>query len=263
MSEAGRLKRVLTGLALALGAWALVFHAPVQVFVAALVLLAGLTLHEFYRIATQSGLQPLSKAGLVAAVLWILVPNLDRGYFAIMLALALLGAATLAHIAVDKILSAAAVTALGVLYVAGPVLASILLHAVSPHWLVLVLVTVAVGDSVAWAVGKLLGRHQLAPVLSPKKTWEGTAASVLAGVLAGTVYAARFLESDISLAAAAALALALNLAGQLGDLVESALKRSANVKDSSSLLPGHGGLLDRLDGMLFAVPLAYGYLQLA
>lgn len=257
------MKRVLTGVALALGAWALVFHAPVQVFVAVLVLLAGLTLHEFYRIAAQSGLQPLSKAGLVAAVLWILVPNLDRGYFAIMLALALLGAATLAHIAVDKILSSAAVTALGVLYVAGPVLASILLHAVSPHWLVLVLITVAVGDSVAWAVGRLLGRHQLAPVLSPRKTWEGTAASVLAGVLAGTVYAARFLESDISLAAAAGLALALNLAGQLGDLVESALKRSANVKDSSSLLPGHGGLLDRLDGMLFAVPLAYGYLQLA
>ena len=257
------MKRVLTGLALALGAWALVFHAPVQVFVAAAVLLAGLTLHEFYRIAARSGLQPLSKAGLVAAVLWILVPNLDRGYFAIMLALALLGAATLAHLPVDKILSSAAVTALGVLYVAGPVLASILLHSVSPHWLALAVVTVAVGDSVALPVGKLVGRHALAPVLSPRKTWEGTAASVVASVLAGTGYAARFLDGEIGLAAAAALALALNLVGQLGDLVESALKRSANLKDSSSLLPGHGGLLDRLDGMLFAVPLAYGYLQLA
>lgn len=257
------MKRVLTGLALALGAWALAFHAPVQVFWAASVLLAGLTLHEFYRIAARSGLQPLSKAGLAAAVLWIVVPNLDRGYLATILALALLGAATLAHLAVDKILLSAAVTALGVLYVAGPVLASIRLHERSPHWLVLVIVTVAVGDSVALAAGRLFGRHQLAPVLSPKKTWEGTAASVLASVLAGTGYAAHFLEGDISLAAAAGLALALNLAGQLGDLVESALKRSANVKDSSSLLPGHGGLLDRLDGMLFAVPLAYGYLQLA
>ncbi len=257
------MKRVLTGLALALGAWALVFHAPVQVFVAAAVLLAGLTLHEFYRLAARSGLQPLSKAGLVAAVLWILVPNLDRGYFAIMLALAVLGAATLAHLSVDKILSSAAVTTLGVLYVAGPVLASILLHSVSPHWLALAVVTVAVGDSVALPVGKLVGRHKLAPVLSPRKTWEGTAASVVASVLAGTGYSARFLDGEIGLAAAAALALALNLSGQLGDLVESALKRSANLKDSSSLLPGHGGLLDRLDGMLFAVPLAYGYLQLA
>ena len=121
----------------------------------------------------------------------------------------------------------------------------------------------AVGDSVALPVGKLVGRHKLAPVLSPRKTWEGTAASVVASLLAGTAYAARFLDGEIGLAAAAALALALNLAGQLGDLVESALKRSANLKDSSSLLPGHGGLLDRLDGMLFAVPLAYGYLQLA
>ncbi len=257
------MKRVLTGLALALGAWALVFHAPVQVFVAAAVLLAGLTLHEFYRLAARSGLQPLSKAGLVAAVLWILVPNLDRGYFAIMLALAVLGAATLAHLSVDKILSSAAVTTLGVLYVAGPVLASILLHSVSPHWLALAVVTVAVGDSVALPVGKLVGRHKLAPVLSPRKTWEGTAASVVASVLVGTGYSARFLDGEIGLAAAAALALALNLSGQLGDLVESALKRSANLKDSSSLLPGHGGLLDRLDGMLFAVPLAYGYLQLA
>ncbi len=257
------MKRVLTGLALALGAWALVFHAPVQVFVAAAVLLAGLTLHEFYRLAARSGLQPLSKAGLVAAVLWILVPNLDRGYFAIMLALAVLGAATLAHLSVDKILPSAAVTTLGVLYVAGPVLASILLHSVSPHWLALAVVTVAVGDSVALPVGKLVGRHKLAPVLSPRKTWEGTAASVVASVLAGTGYSARFLDGEIGLAAAAALALALNLSGQLGDLVESALKRSANLKDSSSLLPGHGGLLDRLDGMLFAVPLAYGYLQLA
>ena len=230
---------------------------------AALVLLALLALHEFYQIAAKSGYQPLAKAGLVAALLWLLVPNLDRGYFATLLALALLGAATLAHVSVDKILPVAAVTAVGVLYVAGPVLASILLHSVSPHWLVLVLAIVGVGDSIALAVGKLVGRHQLAPILSPHKTWEGTIASVLASVVTGTGYAAVFLADEISLPAAAALALALNLAGQVGDLVESALKRSANLKDSGSLLPGHGGLLDRLDGMLFAVPLAYGYLQLA
>lgn len=255
--------RILTGLALAVGAWGLIFHAPVQVFVAAMVLLAMLALHEFYQIAAKSGLQPLSKAGLVAALLWLLVPNLDRGFFASVLALALLGAATLAQLSVDKILSAAAVTAVGVLYVAGPALASILLHSASPHWLVFVIAGVAAGDSIALVVGKLFGRHQLAPVLSPRKTWEGTVASTVASVLTGTGYAALFLGGEISPAAAAALALSLNLASQVGDLVESALKRSANLKDSGSLLPGHGGVLDRLDGQLFAVPLAYGYLQLA
>ncbi len=255
--------RVLTGLALAVGAWGLIFYAPVQVFVAAMVLLAILALHEFYRIAAKGGLQPLSKAGLVAALLWLLVPNLDRGFLASALALALLGAATLANLPVEKILPAAAVTTVGVLYVAGPALASILLHSASPHWLVLVVAAVAVGDSIALVVGKLFGRHQLAPVLSPQKTWEGTIASIAASVLTGTGYAALFLGGEISLAAAAVLALALNLASQVGDLVESALKRSANLKDSGSLLPGHGGLLDRLDGLLFAVPLTYGYLQLA
>lgn len=255
--------RVLTGVALAAIAWALAFLAPTQVFVAVLVLLALLTLREFYQIAAKGGYQPLAKAGLVAALVWLLVPNLDRGYLATLLALALLGAATLAQVSVDRILPTAAVTAVGVLYVAGPVLASILLHSVSPHWLVLVLAIVGVGDSIALAVGKLIGRHQLAPILSPRKTWEGTIASMLASVATGTGYAAVFLSDKISLPTAAALALSLNLAGQVGDLVESALKRSANVKDSGSLLPGHGGLLDRLDGMLFAVPLAYGYLQLA
>jgi phosphatidate cytidylyltransferase len=241
----------------------LIFYTPVQVFVAAMVGLAILALHEFYQIAAKGGLHPLSKAGLVAAVLWLLVPNLDRGFLASMLALALLGAATLANLPVEKILSAAAVTAVGVLYIAGPVMSSILLHSASPHWLVLVIVAVAVGDSIALVVGKLFGRHRLAPVLSPQKTWEGTVASMLASMLAGTGYAALFLGGEISLAAAAALALSMNVVSQIGDLVESALKRSANLKDSGSLLPGHGGVLDRLDGLLFAVPLTYGYLQLA
>ena len=255
--------RVVTGVALAVVAWSLAFVAPPQLFVAALVLLAILSLHEFYQIAAKCGHQPLAKAGLVAALLWILVPNLDRGYFATLLALALLGAATLAHLSVDKILPSAAVTTVGVLYIAGPVLASILLHSVSPHWLVLVLATVGVGDSIALAAGKLFGRHRLAPVLSPQKTWEGTIASIVASVLTGTGYAAFFLSGEIGIGTAAVLSLLLNLAGQVGDLTESALKRSANLKDSGSLLPGHGGMLDRLDGMLFAVPLAYGYLQLA
>ena len=257
------MKRVLTGLALAVGAWGLIFYSPAQAIVAAMALLTTLALHEFYQIAGKIGLQPLSKAGLVAALLWLLVPNLDRGFLASALALALLGAATLAGLPVDKILSAAAVTTVGVLYVAGPVLASILLHSASPHWLVMVIATVAVGDSMALVVGKLFGRHRLAPVLSPHKTWEGTIASIVASVLTGTGYAAVFLRGEISLAAAVALALSLNVASQVGDLVESALKRSANLKDSGSLLPGHGGLLDRLDGLLFAVPLAYGYVQLA
>jgi phosphatidate cytidylyltransferase len=111
-------------------------------------------------------------------------------------------------------------------------------------------------------VGKGLGRHGLAPNISPKKTWEGAVASLVGSVIFGIVYLNRAL-SAVSLLEAALLSVAVNIAGQAGDLAESALKRGAGVKDSSSLLPGHGGLLDRVDSSLFALPVVYLKLYLS
>ncbi len=254
--------RILTGFLLAISTWALAFEAPQQAFLVVMVAVSALALREFFKIAAACGFQPMSQAGQVAALLWLLVPNLDRGYFVTLLALVLLGGATLARLPFEKILATAAITLAGVIYVAGPVFSSVLLHAISPHWLFFVLVSIAVGDTCALVIGKVFGRYLLAPVLSPQKTWEGTISSVVGSVLAGVLYASAFLPDEIGLGTAAALALALNLASQVGDLVESALKRSANLKDSGSILPGHGGILDRIDGLLFAIPVAYGYLQL-
>jgi phosphatidate cytidylyltransferase len=140
-----------------------------------------------------------------------------------------------------------------------------------PSLLLLLFCVVWAGDSVALYVGRSLGRHKLAPKLSPGKTWEGSMGSV-AGSLLVTVllillaeWMARHNLPGLSYEGGWAhwllLAVVLNVAAQVGDLVESALKRGANVKDSGSLLPGHGGVLDRIDALLLAAPVLW-YAQL-
>lgn len=120
-------------------------------------------------------------------------------------------------------------------------------------WVVWLLAVVFAGDTAAFYTGLSLGRKKLYPEVSPGKTWEGTlggwAAALIAGIVAG-----RWLLPDVRIINLAELALVLGIMGVLGDLFESMLKRQARVKDSSRLLPGHGGMLDRLDSLLFAAP---------
>ena len=126
--------------------------------------------------------------------------------------------------------------------------------------LVIVLLGVLwIGDAAAFYGGSTMGRHPLAPAISPRKTVEGAFAGLIASIVAGAVLGVALTEqSSVRLIAASLVAAC---AGQLGDLAESALKRSAGVKDSSSLLPGHGGVLDRLDGLLFAAPVYYWFFK--
>ncbi len=252
--------RVITGLLLAGAAWALAFLAPRPLFLGLGATVATLALREFYGIARACGWQPLALAGYAASWLWICLPGLDVGLLTILLALAALGAGFVSGRPVSSVLPSAASTLTGVVYIAGPLALGALLHARSPHWLVLLLVTNGVGDSAALYVGRALGRHPLAPRTSPAKTWEGAAGSLVCGILAGTLYAAQFLRTEIGLVDATVLALAVNCAAQIGDLAESGMKRAAGMKDSSSLLPGHGGVLDRIDGLLFSTPVAYAHL---
>ncbi len=116
------------------------------------------------------------------------------------------------------------------------------------------------GDSAAYYVGSAIGRHKLAPAVSPGKTWEGAVANV-AGGLAGAAVARWTFFPDLEWRHALALAVILSVAGQLGDLFESALKRGAGVKDSGTLLPGHGGFLDRLDSLIVSGPVLFYYHQ--
>jgi phosphatidate cytidylyltransferase len=123
-----------------------------------------------------------------------------------------------------------------------------------------VLVTWA-ADTGAYYVGTVLGKHRLAPVISPNKTVEGLIGGVVLAVVAALVAQAWFLP-DFSITDCLATGIILSVAGLFGDLAESAMKRSAGVKDSGWLLPAHGGMLDRLDSMLFTAPAFYYYMVL-
>ena len=127
------------------------------------------------------------------------------------------------------------------------------------QWTILILVVIWVNDTAALLVGRKFGRTLFAPQLSPKKTNEGAAGGLLAGVIAAVLLRC-FLFTELQMVHVIAVSVIGGAFGQLGDLAESLLKRAAEVKDSSQLIPGHGGALDRLDSLLFAFPVLYIYM---
>ncbi|UCD79688.1 MAG: phosphatidate cytidylyltransferase [Desulfobacterales bacterium] len=126
-------------------------------------------------------------------------------------------------------------------------------------WIFYLLAIIFAGDISAYYVGSYLGRHKLNPVISPGKTIEGAIGGLIGNLLAGIAGIVFFLPT-LSWPLAIAFFLAAGIAGQVGDLFESELKRSSSIKDSSGLLPGHGGFLDRIDALLFASPVAYCFI---
>jgi phosphatidate cytidylyltransferase len=128
-----------------------------------------------------------------------------------------------------------------------------------PRLLLFALTITWAADTTAYFVGRAIGKHPLAPHISPKKTWEGSIAGLLGSLL--VAYAFHFWLT-IPLPHLLAMAVLGNIAGQMGDLLESAYKRSAGVKDSGGLLPGHGGVLDRIDALILCIPVIWYYLVL-
>lgn len=254
------MKRVLTALVLIPAALGLIFLAPPLLVRAALAGVALLCLREFYGLVRQRGMQPYLLAGMAAGALLVLLPILLNQAFLIVLLLLLLGMATLDGRAVEETYGSSAATFFGVVYTCGPFAIAAHLHARSPHWIFLPLLISWVGDSAAYYVGRAIGKHKLAPRLSPGKTWEGTIGSAVLGTAAGALYLEAVMPEILALWAMIALPLATNVAGQIGDLAESALKRGSGTKDSGQILPGHGGALDRMDGTLFAFPTVYLFL---
>ena len=123
-------------------------------------------------------------------------------------------------------------------------------------WIFFLLFVVFLGDTGAFYTGSYLGRHKLCPAVSPNKTIEGSVGGLVANVCAGAVFKIFFFP-QLNWHLSILFFLCIGVAGQVGDLFESKLKRVANIKDSGSLLPGHGGILDRIDALLFAAPVAY------
>ena len=196
-------------------------------------------------------------------LVWILhrfFPRAEDGIFLFVIGIAVLTLATKRPIV--EALPSAGISASGLLLIAFPLTYAIRLHALGregPRLLLFTLVVIWASDTVAYFAGRALGKHPFAPHLSPKKTWEGAVAG-FASCIAVAFAFAHFLPIPLTmLLGAAAVA---NVAGQAGDLVESAYKRSAGVKDSGALLPGHGGILDRIDALIFAIPVVWYYFVL-
>ncbi len=158
---------------------------------------------------------------------------------------------------VQEVLPALGASAAGLLLIALPFSYILRIEEIEPHGRELVLFTLLLvwaGDMFAYFVGRGFGRLAMAPALSPKKTWEGALGNLLGSLLVAVVFA-RWLQMDaLTLVVIAGLG---NIAGQAGDLLESAYKRGAGVKDSSALLPGHGGMLDRIDSLILAAPVVW------
>lgn len=260
--ETTRQHRIVTGLALGVAVIVLIFAAPSEVFfVVSLTigLWAGVELVRIWRFWTPGAplsafmvLMPATAVGLAYAARFDTLPPL----VVLGIPAAIVFAAGIVVLWSDVPLPEGAVAvgflSFGVPYFALPMASLYELHRIDP-WLVLVLAAlVALGDTAAYFVGSWIGRHRLAPRVSPKKSWEG---AIAGGVMAVATMAAwcllRYGEVRPAWLALAAVTAAT---AQLGDLLESLVKRGAGVKDSSNVLPGHGGVLDRVDAMLLAAP---------
>jgi phosphatidate cytidylyltransferase len=254
------MKRILTAVALIPIVVYVVLWANFWAFLAVLVAVALLCYREFDGVAGAYGFSapgPLGYgAGLLLLVWWQEAWLVVLGIALIVLALAMRGDD------LAKSLPRATLLLAGIVYVFGCWKCAIPLRELNPHWLMYALLVNWVGDMGAYYVGRPWGRHKMAPRVSPNKSWEGAAASVAASVLVAGAYLLHFVPG-VAVAQAVALTVAANAAGQLGDLTESAMKRGAGVKDSGTMLPGHGGFLDRVDSTLFSLPLIYAWLKLA
>jgi phosphatidate cytidylyltransferase len=157
----------------------------------------------------------------------------------------------------------ASLRVVGVLYVAGPLSLAVVLRGMPEglHYILLVCSIVWIGDAAAFYIGSSLGRRPLAPRLSPKKSVEGSVAGLAASMLASWM-GTRALGMPVPFFPSLLLGAAIGGAGQLGDLVESGIKRAFHVKDTGNLIPGHGGMLDRIDSLLFAIPAFYFWVRM-
>jgi len=248
--------RLISGVALAAAALAAILFLPVVALRALAAAVAAMAAHEYLSIAVPtSGPRRGVMAIIVAAVCWATSGTITLTMFAAValtlawLAWSVLFANQRIHKAATELVATVYIgVPLGML-VAGQILAG-------SKATLLLMGTVVVSDSAQYYTGRAFGRRPLAPTVSPKKTIEGAIGGVIFGILFMAV-AGRFVLPVLGIPALALLGAVVVVLGILGDLFESRLKRDAGVKDSSALIPGHGGVLDRIDALLFAIPAFY------
>jgi len=287
------LKRVLTAVVLIPVILLLILRAPIPVlsFVAGVVALAAI--HELLKLSEGYAIHPLRIPTYIFSAMFFVAVAVHPGstdllstsaFSYLALSAAVLSPFVFLALAMsrEKLTSAfpaAMVASFAFVYVALPMATLVQLREQwrGSFFLLYLLLLVWAGDIFAYFVGKPFGKHRMSPRVSPNKTWEGAAASVIASVAVGilmfhyaqpisrALLSAHLIErqagvfGEMALLPIIMLSIALNIAAQLGDLVESLIKRGAGAKDSGAILPGHGGMLDRIDALLFAAPVLWCY----
>lgn len=268
------MKRVITGLALGFSVVLLVLYAPVFWFFIIVVLITSFALFEYYTMTTSQDKGMLIIGTLLGAIVAAHPAAIfffgfkNSGYlpFAIFIIFCYC-LFTYNPLAPDRnnqrqlsAVSRAGIGILGIIYIALPLshLFFIRNFEQGRFWILFLLSIVFANDTFAYFVGKGVGRRKLAPLVSPGKTVEGAIGGLIGGVIAAAIF--QFFFKQLAFAETAMLAIVIGIVGQLGDLFESMIKRSAGVKDSGNIIPGHGGALDRIDSLIFAVPFLYYYL---
>jgi phosphatidate cytidylyltransferase len=258
-------QRVITGLwgipLLILAVW---FAQPLPWFTVLVAIWGLLAAYEFYKIVGAKA-PPLIWFGLIWTALFITVPHCTYTHATTVL---LTSAVVLSLIWLllrpkkENAFLGWAWTIAGILYIGWLLSHLVALRGLDDgrNWVFLALLANFGSDTAAYFAGRALGRHKLAPSISPGKTWEGTIAGFLGAIIISLLFT---IPSPLSLPLvywqAIVLGLLISVFGQLGDLVESLLKRNMGVKDSGRLLPGHGGALDRIDSVVFAGVVVYYY----
>jgi phosphatidate cytidylyltransferase len=279
--SSGTGKRILTAAILIPIVVVAIWFGPTWLIAIVSAAVAVLALWEFFSVAEHQGFHAyrlwtsLAAVGIVGQQFYasrmasivnlgdILVRapriNLEMVLFAFVLGIAAISIGTSRPM--SEVLPAISVSAAGLLFIVLPFSTVVRLHGVDtlgPMLLLFTLVIVWVGDSVAYFVGRSIGRWKLAPEVSPNKTWEGAIANFLGALLVAAIFGYWSRIPPVHMLIMASLG---SIAGQVGDLFESAWKRSASVKDSGSILPGHGGMLDRIDALILAAPAVWYYFE--
>jgi len=290
------LKRIATAVVLIPIVLLLILRAPVALVALVTAGVALVTVQEFLKLSESYGVSPLQWPTYIFVALFFLLLAVSASgdtpqVYALRFLLVVAFAAALApfifltiamrRAQMSGAYPAAAASSFAFVYIALPMAMLVQLREqwAGAFWLLYLLLVVWAGDILAYFVGKSLGRHLMAPRISPKKTWEGAAASLAASLIVGSLLFTYALQISSFLLRVGLiqrrdglfglekpelwpiilLTIALNVAAQLGDLVESLIKRGAGVKDSGTILPGHGGMLDRIDALLFAAPVLWYY----
>jgi phosphatidate cytidylyltransferase len=289
------LKRIATAVVLIPVVLLLVLRAPVPVLALVAAAVALITVQEFLKLTESYGVQPTRLPTYIfVGLLFLLMAASAAGEtpqvstlkfvvgvgFACAIAPFIFLTITMRRSQLSGAYPAAA-SVFAFAYIALPMamLVQLRQQIAGAFWLLYLLLVVWAGDIFAYFVGRSLGRHLMSPRISPKKTWEGAAASLTASLVVASLLFTYALQISSFLLRVglierrdglfglekpewwpiALLTIAVNIAAQLGDLVESLIKRGAGVKDSGTILPGHGGMLDRIDALLFAAPVLWLY----